>query len=89
MLFLTEASDRQVNAFLKIADRSQIYVLKEATLNLLLGNLPVAEEEKKKLKRHKSFLRQFAQKGSKVDLKGKAKIIKLILKIADPAIRAL
>ena len=87
LLYLAEASDRQLSAFLKIADRDQIYALKEATLNLLLGNLPVTEEAKKKLKRHKKFLRAFAQKGSNADLKGKAKIIKVILKVAGPAVR--
>ena len=47
LLFLADASDRQLSKFLSIADRNQIYALKEATLNLLLGNIKISEEEKK------------------------------------------
>ena len=87
ILFLAQAKDRQVASFLKIADLEQIHALKEATLNLLLGNLPIDEEEKGQLKKHKNFLREFARKGSKCDLSRKAKVLKIVLKTATAALK--
>ena len=87
LLYLAEASDKQLSSFLKIADRGQILCLKETVFNLLLGNLPVTEEDKKALKRYKNFLREFAHKGSKADLSRKAKAIKLVLKLAGPVLK--
>ena len=89
LLFLAEASDKQASSFLKVADRGQIFILKETTLNLLLGNIPLTEDEKAKLKRYKNFLREFSQKGSKLDLSRKAKAINLITKLAIPTLKGL
>ena len=47
LLYLAETSDKQLSSFLKIADRKQILAIKEVSLNLLLGNLTVTEEEKR------------------------------------------
>ena len=47
LLYLSEATDKQLLSSLKIADRAQILVLKETMFNLLLGNLPITEEDKK------------------------------------------
>ena len=58
-------------------------------LNLLLENLPVTEEDKKALKKYKNFLREFARKGSKSDIKGRTKVIKLVLRIAAPILKRL
>ena len=58
LLYLSEATDKQLSSFLKIADKGQILVLKETVLNLLLGNLPITEEDKKALKKYKNFLRE-------------------------------
>ena len=85
LLYLSEATDKQLSNFLKIADKGQILILKETVFNLLLGNIPVTEEEKKSLKKYKTFLRDFASKRSKSKVKAKA--IKLVLRIAAPAIK--
>lgn len=89
LLYLAEASDKQLSSFLKIADRGQILAIKEATLNLLLGHFEITEEEKRALGRHKRFLRDFAQKGYKSDLSRKAKIIKRVLKLAVPTLKGI
>ena len=89
LLYLSEATDKQLSSFLKIADKGQILVLKEMVLNLLLGNLPITEEDKKALKKYKNFLREFARKGSKSDIKRRAKVIKLVLRVAAPVLKRL
>ena len=89
LLYLSEATDKQLSSFLKIADKGQILVLKETVLNLLLGNLPITEEDKKALKKYKNFLREFARKGSKSDIKRRAKVIKLVLRVAAPVLKRL
>ena len=89
LLYLSEATDKQLSSFLKIADKGQILVLKETVLNLLLGNLPITEEDKKALKKYKYFLREFARKGSKSDIKRRAKVIKLVLRVAAPVLKRL
>ena len=89
LLYLSEATDKQLSSFLKIADKGQILVLKETVFNLLLGNLPITEEDKKALKKYKNFLREFARKGSKSDIKRKAKVIKLVLRAAAPVLKRL
>ena len=89
LLYLSEATNKQLSLFLKIADKGQILVLKETVFNLLLGNLPITEEDKKALKKYKNFLREFARKGSKSDIKRKAKVIKLVLRVAAPVLKRL
>ena len=89
LLYLSEATDKQLSSFLKIADKGQILVLKETVLNLLLGNLPITEQDKKALKKYKNFLREFARKGSKSDIKRRAKVIKLVLRVAAPVLKRL
>ena len=87
LLYLAEASDKQLSSFLKIADRGQILCLKETVFNLLLANVPVTEEDKKALKSYKNFLREFAHKGSETNLSKMAKATKLLLKIAGPVLK--
>ena len=89
LLYLSEATDKQLSSFLKIADKRQILVLKETVFNLLLGNLPITEEDKKALKKYKNFLREFPSKGSKSDVKRRTKVIKLVLSIAVPVLKRL
>ena len=85
LLYLAEATDKQLSNFLKIADKGQILILKETVFNLLLDNIPVTEEEKKSLSKYKTFLRDFASKRSKSKVNTKA--IKLVLSIAAPALK--
>ena len=89
LIYLSEATDKQLSSFLKIADKGQILVLKEAVFNLLLGNLQITEEDKKALKKYKNFLREFARKGSKSDIKRRAKVFKLVLRVAAPVLKRL
>ena len=56
LLYLSEATDKQLSNFLKIADKGQILVLKETVFNLLLDNIPVTEEEKKTLSKYKTLV---------------------------------
>ena len=89
LLYLSEATDKQLSSFLKIADKGQILVLKETLFNLLLENLPITEEDKKALKKYKNFLREFARKGSKSEVKRRTKVIKVVLRIAAPVLKRL
>ena len=89
LLYLSEVSERELAKFLKVADQRQILSIKEVALNLLLGNFKLKEEEKKALKKHKRFLREFASKKSKLNLKGKAKVVAKILRIAAPTLKEL
>ena len=47
LLYLPEASDKQISSYMKIANRGQILSLNETVFNLLLGNIPLTEEDKK------------------------------------------
>ena len=66
LFFLLEAMDKQVSAFVNIADRYQILALRKVVLNLLEGNLPVKEENKIFFKKHRHFLRHFGYANARV-----------------------
>jgi hypothetical protein len=44
------------------ASRDNIDALSEVALNTLLGNVPLKDEQKKKLKRHRTKIRQLAHR---------------------------
>ena len=50
-------------AILKESDRALIYAICEICENLLLGNIPLTEVQKKKLKSYRTQLRRLAQRG--------------------------
>ena len=67
-------SKKKRNVLLDLADKEQIGSICEIILNLLTGNLPVGEKEKRKLNKHKSTLRELSKK--KLSLKKRKQILK-------------
>ncbi|KAF4517303.1 hypothetical protein B566_EDAN008638 [Ephemera danica] len=61
------------NAILKFADKNLVQTICECVLNVLLGNVPLDEEEKKKFRKHKTILRKIVKK--KGNWKSKRKIL--------------
>ena len=60
--WLKTAKPKEVKSFIKAADKSFICTLCECCLNVLRGNIPLTPKQKQKLKRHKTGLRQLANK---------------------------
>ncbi|KAJ8018732.1 hypothetical protein HOLleu_43117 [Holothuria leucospilota] len=65
------ARGRNIPDILKKADRNLILCLCECALNVLYGNVPLTENQKKTLKRYRRTLRLLADK--KVSLRQKKK----------------
>lgn len=70
---ICEASPQQRRALVNSADLQLVRCICECALNILKGNVPLKSTEKKKLSKHRLFLRKLAKLGK--SLKTKKKII--------------
>ena len=68
-----ESSNRSRQSVARQASLAEVKGLCEVCKNILLGNLPVSVEQKRKLNIHKRKLRKFADKS--ISLKKKKKLI--------------
>jgi len=60
---LQSAKPNLRKAILEAADKPIIFAICEIVDNLLLGNIPLTLEQRKKLRAYRNILRQLAQKG--------------------------
>ena len=60
---LQSAKPNLRKAILQESDRALIYTICEICENLLLGNIKLTDEQRKKLKRYRDDLRRLAQRG--------------------------
>jgi len=60
---LQSAKPNLRKAILEAADKPIIFAICEICDNLLLGNIPLTQEQRKKLRAYRNILRQLAQKG--------------------------
>lgn len=60
---LQSAKPNLRKAILAASDKSIIFAICEICDNLLLGNIPLSEDQKKKLRAYRKVLRQLAQRG--------------------------
>jgi hypothetical protein len=60
---LESAKPNLRRAILQKSDRALIYAICEICENLLIGNIPLSEDQRKKLKNYRSKLRRLAQRG--------------------------
>lgn len=75
-------------ALIKTASRKQILVLKEIVVNLLRGNIDIPAQQKSKLQKYKSFLRNFARKHvSKKSILASLRVIVQLLVCVLPLIQ--
>lgn len=86
------ASPQQRRALINRADLKLVRCICECALNILKGNVPLKPSEKKRLSKHKTFLRKLAKIGK--SLKTKKKIINqkggsLLPLILGPVVSAL
>ena len=70
--FLSKSKPKQIKALLDSIDPKFIQILCETTHNLLIGNIPLNQDNINQLKRHKSKLRKLC---SKTTLENKKKIL--------------
>jgi hypothetical protein len=91
-LLMTSTSSAQRKALLDTITREQLKALTEVTHNLLQGNIPIAEAHKRRLRKHKSFLRilgdikvPVSQKRDALCRKGT--VVASVLKAAAPQLK--
>lgn len=60
---LIHATPKERKALLKACDASRIHSICECAYNLLRGNIPLSEKERKQLSKHKSILRRIVKRG--------------------------
>ncbi len=91
-LLMTSTSSAQRRALLDTITNDQLKSLTEVTHNLLQGNIPMTESQKRNLRKHKTFLKilgnpkvSFAQKREALCEKGA--VVVTVLKIASPQLR--
>ena len=91
-LLMTSTSSIQRRALLDTITNDQLKSLTEVTHNLLQGNIPMTENQKRNLRKHKTFLKilgnpkaSFAQK--REALCEKVAVVVTLLKIASPQLR--
>ena len=91
-LLMTTSSSAQRRALLDTITNEQLKSLTELTHNLLQGNIPITETQKRNLRKHKMFLRilgnpkvSFLQKREALCQKGG--VVVTVLKIAAPQLR--
>lgn len=90
LLFLASLTHHQLKAILSKLTRSQVKSLREVSLNLLQGNIPLTEDDKKKLKPYKKFLRELSVKNVKRSKLSKySRAWHIILKLANLILRQL
>lgn len=89
---MTTSSTAQRRALLDTITNEQLKSLTEVTHNLLQGNIPMTETQKRNLRKHKIFLRilgnpkaTFSQKREALCQKGV--VVVTLLKIAAPQLR--
>ena len=66
-----ESNNRKRQSVARKASLSEVRGLCEVCKNILLGNLPITEQQKRKLQVHKRKLRKFADKSIKLKTKKK------------------
>ena len=91
-LLMTTSSPSQRRGLLDTITNEQLKSLTEVTHNLLQGNIPTTETQKRNLRKHKTFLRilgnpkvSFSQKREALCQKGA--VVVTVLKIAAPQLR--
>lgn len=91
-LLMTTASTIQRKALLDTITNDQLRALTEVTHNLLQGNIPLTEAQKRQLRKHKSFLQilgnpkvQYSQKRNALCRKGT--VVTSVLKAAAPQLK--
>jgi hypothetical protein len=70
---LFKAKPKYRKILLENADKNLVKGLCECVLNILLGNIHISAEQKKKFSKHKSYLRELVKKGG--DWKKKRKVL--------------
>ena len=60
---LQRAKPNLRKAIIRESDKALIYAICEICENLLLGNIPLSEDQKKKLKKYRTQLHRIAQRG--------------------------
>lgn len=90
LLVLTGLSKVQQKFLLKTATSNHVHALRELAVNLLEGNIPIGSINLGKLRKHKTFLRTFAQKTlGRNTLEKYSHVIVLILKLIRPFLESL
>ena len=91
-LLMTTTSSTQRKALLDTITNEQLKALTEVIHNLLQGNIPITETQKRNLRKHKMFLRilgnpkvPFSRKRDTLCRKGS--VVGTVLKIAAPQLR--
>lgn len=85
MVTFTQFNTKQHKALLKFIGKDQLLALREVTVNLLRGNIPISDKQKQNLKVYKKFLYCLATKSvNRSELAKKVKVIASLLDIVRP-----
>lgn len=72
--WLSEARPRTSKAILKVIDKDVLNAISECSLNVLKGNIPLTQAQKRRLAKHKEVLRALAGR-KKVSDKNKRRLV--------------
>lgn len=91
-LLMTTASSVQRKALLDTITNEQLKALTEVTHNLLQGNIPITEAQKRNLRKHKTFLRilgniKVSHTEKRQALCRKGAVVASVLKAAAPQLK--
>ena len=91
-LLMTTPSATQRNALLDTISNEQLKSLTELVFNLLKGNIPMTEAQKRKLRKHKTFLKILGNAKVSNSIKREAlcrkgAVVTTVLKIAGPQLK--
>ena len=89
---MTTPSSAQRKALLENINNEQLKSLTEVVHNLLQGNIPTTEAQKRKLRKHKAFLRilgnvKVSNSTKREALCRKGAVVTTVLKIAAPQLK--
>ena len=91
-LLMTTTSSAQRKALLDTITNEQLKSLTEVTHNLLQGNIPITEAQKRNLRKHKTFLKilgnvKVPNSTKREALCRKGAVVTTVLKIAAPQLK--
>lgn len=78
LVYLANAAADKVKKLLGILNRDERKAIKEVALNLIKGNIPLADDVLQNLKKYKRYIRELAKRGINKCKSSKSKLCKAV-----------